>query len=132
MCVFIISPSDKGGKLYDPPPKLRKLCAPLTPIQFNDLYCLARPQVHTLSIGAARPGDFDEHIAALVHYENAAETIAPIEARLRAEIDRIHGADWSRAWDRALLNYVDFPGEVNVQEIVRLWHFATALDLIDW
>src|SRR5215203_715852 len=55
MGVFIISPSDKGGKLYDPPAKLRALCAPLTPIQFNDLYCLARPQVHTLSVGAARP-----------------------------------------------------------------------------
>jgi len=56
MGLFIISPNDKGGKLYEPPQKLVKLCAPLTPMQFNDLYCLARPQVHTLSCGAARPG----------------------------------------------------------------------------
>ena len=35
------------------------LCAPLTPMQFNDLYCLSREAVHTLSIGAARPSDFD-------------------------------------------------------------------------
>jgi len=34
--VFIISPNDKGGKLYEPPPKLVELCAPLTPMQFND------------------------------------------------------------------------------------------------
>ena len=54
MGVFIISPNDKGGKLYEPPPKLVELCAPLTPMQFNDLYCLARPEVHTLSCGAAR------------------------------------------------------------------------------
>jgi predicted aldo/keto reductase-like oxidoreductase len=27
---------------------------------------------------------------------------------------------------------VDVPGEVNVQEIVRLWHFARALDLVEW
>src|ERR1041385_5088119 len=54
MGVFIISPNDKGGKLYEPPRKLVELCAPLTPMQFNDLYCLARPQVHTLSCGAAR------------------------------------------------------------------------------
>jgi uncharacterized protein len=52
MGVFIISPNDKGGKLYEPPPKLAKLCAPLTPMQFNDLYCLARPEVQTLSRGA--------------------------------------------------------------------------------
>src|SRR5439155_1731446 len=46
MGVFIISPNDKGGKLYEPPKKLVELCAPLTPMQFNDLYCLARPEVH--------------------------------------------------------------------------------------
>lgn len=132
MGVFIISPSDKGGKLYEPPAKLRELCAPLTPIQFNDLYCLARSQVHTLSVGAARPSDFDEHVAALAHYDDAAKVIAPIEARLRAEIARVHGDDWAARWEQGLPNYVDVPGEVNVQEIVRLWHFAKALDLGDW
>ncbi len=55
MGVFIISPNDKGGKLYEPPEKLVDLCAPLSPMQFNDLYCLARPEVHTLSCGASRP-----------------------------------------------------------------------------
>ena len=39
MGVFIISPSDKGGKLYEPPPKLVELCKPLSPMQFNDLFC---------------------------------------------------------------------------------------------
>jgi len=55
MGVFIISPNDKGGKLYEPPRKLDKICAPLTPMQFNDLYCLDREQVHTLSCGASKP-----------------------------------------------------------------------------
>ena len=70
--VFIISPNDKGGKLYAPPKKLVDLCAPLSPMVFNDLYCLARPEIHTLSCGAARPSDFDEHIRALEHYDRAA------------------------------------------------------------
>ena len=132
MGMFIISPNDKGGMLYAPPAKLRHLCAPLTPMAFNDLYCLARPQIHTLSIGAARPQDFDAHIAALEYYDRAGETIAPIEQRLRAEIERVHGAEWTRAWDRDLPNYTEIPGEVNVQEIARLWHFAKALDLTEW
>jgi uncharacterized protein len=132
MGVFIISPSDKGGKLYDPPAKLRDLCAPLSPIQFNDLHCLARPEVHTLSIGAARPEDFDEHMAALEFYDSAAETAAPVAAKLRAELERVHGADWCARWMDGLPNYVDLPGEVNVQEILRLWHFAKGLDLTDW
>jgi hypothetical protein len=27
-------------------------------MQFNDLYCLARPEIHTLSLGAAKALDF--------------------------------------------------------------------------
>src|SRR6185437_15693504 len=81
MGVFIISPNDKGGKLYEPPKKLVELCAPLSPMQFNDLYCLARPEVHTLSCGAARPGDFDEHIRALDFYNKISKTTGPIENR---------------------------------------------------
>ena len=132
MGVFIISPNDKGGKLYEPPRKLVELCAPLTPMQFNDLYCLARPQVHTLSCGVARPGDFDEHVAALAWYDRAAEVVAPIEARLRAELERVHGAEWCARWFEGVPEYLDIPGQVNVREILRLWTYAKALDMVDW
>ena len=98
MGVFIISPNDKGGKLYEPPQKLVDLCAPLTPMAFNDLFCLARPQVHTLSCGVARPSDFDAHIEALKHYDNPAAAIAPIEQRLREEMLRTLGPDWCARW----------------------------------
>ena len=132
MGVFIISPNDKGGKLYDPPPKLVELCAPLTPMQFNALYCLARPQVHTLSCGAARPGDFDPHAQALDYYGRIPETIAPIEARLRAELERTLGADWCARWFEGVPEYVNIPGQINVTEILRLWTYAKALDLVAW
>ena len=132
MGVFIISPNDKGGKLYDPPQKLKELCAPLTPMQFNDLYCLARKEVHTLSCGAARPTDFDEHVAALKYYDSIPETIAPIEARLRAEMEKVLGRDWCQRWFEGLPEYVDVPGEMNVSEILRLWTYARSLDLVAW
>jgi predicted aldo/keto reductase-like oxidoreductase len=132
MGVFIISPNDKGGKLYDPPQKLVELCAPLTPMQFNALYCLARPQVHTLSCGVAKPADFDEHVAALEYYDRAAEIVAPIEQRLRTEMERTLGTDWCARWFEGLPHYVEVPGEVNVTEILRLWTFVKALDLTGW
>jgi predicted aldo/keto reductase-like oxidoreductase len=132
MGVFIISPNDKGGKLQEPSGKMSGLCAPLTPMQFNDLYCLARPQVHTLSCGAARPGDFDEHVRALEFYDRIPETIAPLEKRLRAELDRVQGADWCRRWLEGLPGYLNVPGEINVQEILRLWTYAKPLDLLAW
>ncbi|MEI6567120.1 MAG: aldo/keto reductase [Verrucomicrobiota bacterium] len=132
MGVFIISPNDKGGKLYTPPEKLRDLCQPLTPMQFNTLYCLARPEIHTLSCGASRPTDFDEHVAALKHYDSIPGTIAPIEKRLRAELDATLGADWCARWFEGLPEYVNVPGEINISEILRLWTYAKGLDLVDW
>jgi len=132
MGVFIISPNDKGGMLQNRPTKLAGLCAPLSPMQFNDLYCLARPEVHTLSCGAARPTDFDEHIEALKYYDRAAETIAPIEKRLRAEMERVLGADWCAHWTEGLPEYADAPQSVNIIEILRLWTYAKSLDLIEW
>jgi len=132
MGVFIISPNDKGGKLYEPTPQLVEGCRPLTPMQFNSLYCFARPEIHTLSIGAARPGDFDEHIAALDHYERAAEVSAPIAERLRDEMSRVLGADWVASWWRGIPAWQQIPGEVNVHEILRLWTFAKGLGMVEF
>jgi predicted aldo/keto reductase-like oxidoreductase len=132
MGVFIISPNDKGGKLYEPPAKLVELSAPLSPMQFNDLYCLARPEVHTLSCGVAKPTDFDEHVAALEFYDNIPQTIAPIEKRWRAEMEKVLGADWCARWAEGLPNFNNVPGEINVSEILRLWTYAKSLDLVAW
>lgn len=132
MGVFIISPNDKGGKLYAPPLKLKRLCLPLHPMQFNDLYCLNRPEVHTLSCGAAKPSDFDEHIAALQHYDNIETIITPIERSLRSEMETVLGSDWCKNWTKGLPNYLDIPGQVNIAEILRLWTYAKSLDMTDW
>ena len=132
MGAFIISPNDKGGKLYAPPPKLTELCEPLHPMQFNDLYCLNRPQVHTLSCGAAKPSDFDCHLDALEHYDAIEPAIASIEKRLHDALAEAHGADWCARWPEGLPHYVDVPGELNLTEILRLWTYAKGLDLVDW
>jgi len=132
MGVFIISPNDKGGKLQEPSEKIKSLCAPLTPMQFNGLYCLNRPEVHTLSCGVAKPTDFDEHVAALKFYDHIPATIAPIEKRLRAEMEKVLGADWCARWPAGLPNYVNVPGQINITEILRLWTYAKPLDLISW
>jgi predicted aldo/keto reductase-like oxidoreductase len=99
---------------------------------FNDLYCLARPQVHTLSCGVARPSDFDAHIEALKHYDNAAAVTAPIENRLREGMVKSLGADWCARWWKGLPDFDEVPGEINVTEILRLWTYAKSLDLTAW
>ena len=132
MGVFIISPNDKGGKLQEPGEKVKALSAPLTPMQFNDLYCLNRPEVHTLSCGVSKPSDFDEHVAALEFYDQIPTTIAPIEKRWRAELEKVLGADWCARWPEGLPNFDQIPGEINVTEILRLWTYAKPLELIPW
>jgi predicted aldo/keto reductase-like oxidoreductase len=133
MGIFIISPNDKGGKLYEPPAKLVELCQPLHPMQFNILWCLANPAVHTLSIGPARPSDFDAGIEALAgHYDAASEVTSPVASRLEAAMNDALGADWCQNWWRGIPDEADLPGNVNVHEILRLWNFATALDMVEF
>lgn len=132
MGVFIISPNDKGGKLYEPPQKLVELCQPLHPMVFNDLYCLSRPQVHTLSLGASKPTDFDIHVDALADYQRAAEVSTPIADRLHSEMRRVLGADWVEGWWHRIPEHYDVPGNVNLLEILRLWSLAKALNLVEF
>ncbi len=130
MGMFIISPNDKGGKLYEPPEKLSRLCEPLTPMAFNNLFCLLRPDIHTLSIGAARPSDFDEHIRSLTFYDRAEELVSGINSRLLAEMENILGADWCHGWEKGIPKWEACPGQVNIWEILRLWNYAKSLDLL--
>jgi predicted aldo/keto reductase-like oxidoreductase len=132
MGVFIISPNDKGGKLYAPPEKLSRLCAPYSPMVFNDLFCLRRPEVHTLSLGVARPEDFDEHLRAAELLDQADEIVSPIENRLREAMEEVLGEDWMARWPEGLPAWENVPGEVNVWEILRLWNYAKSLDMGDF
>jgi predicted aldo/keto reductase-like oxidoreductase len=132
MGVFIISPSDKGGHLYNPPQRLVDLCQPLSPMVFNDLFCLSRSQVHTLSIGAARPTDFDEHLAVLPLIDRADELLLPILARLEQAAIATLGKTWYKTWDQNLPAIEDTPGQVNIPAILWLYNLLTAYDLEEY
>ncbi|WP_437966279.1 aldo/keto reductase [Sorangium sp. So ce260] len=132
MGVFIISPTDKGGRLHEPSDKLVRLCDPLSPIVFNDLFCLARPEVHTISVGAARPSDFDEHtkVLPLLEREGAAQAaLEPILRRLDEELARVLGRAWLDTWHVGLPEWEAVPGHINIHEILRLYNYARAFDM---
>lgn len=132
MGVFIISPSDKGGKLYQPPQKLVNLCAPLSPMVFNDLFCLSHSQVHTLSLGAANPQDFNEHLKTLDLLDNASEILPPILARLeQAAIDSL-GEEWVKTWYINLPTYQQTPSQINIPVILWLRNLAIAYEMVDY
>ncbi|MBF2036577.1 MAG: aldo/keto reductase [Leptolyngbyaceae cyanobacterium T60_A2020_046] len=129
MGVFIISPTDKGGHLYNPSQKLVDLCAPLSPIVFNDLFCLSHSQVHTLSIGAARPSDFDEHLKVLPLLAQADELLPPILERLENAAIAALGQDWLRTWKLGLPSPEETPGNINIPTILWLHNLMKAFDM---
>ncbi len=132
MGVFIISPSDKGGMLYKPPQKLVELCTPLSPMVFNDLFCLSHPQVHTLSIGASQPSDFDEHLKAVELLDKASEILPPILVRLEKEAIATFGEDWVKTWHVGLPKPQETPGGMNIHAILWLRNLVLAYDMVEY
>lgn len=111
MGVFIISPNDKGGQLFNAPPKLRELTAPLTPIQFNTRFCLKTPLVHTLSFGMTEPSHVEEMLGALPVSVPLADADLAIERKLDAQVDAISSYDG--------YELDNDPSGINIPEVLR-------------
>ncbi|MEO1394393.1 MAG: aldo/keto reductase [Cyanobacteria bacterium J06634_5] len=132
MGVFIISPSDKGGHLYAPPQRLVDLCAPLSPMVFNDLFCLSHPEVHTLSLGAAKPSDFDEHMKVLPLLEKADKVLAPVLEKLEGRAIAALGEKWYRTWKEGLPDIQSTPGNINIPMALWLGNLTEAFDMSEY
>jgi hypothetical protein len=126
--VFIISPADKGGMLYQPPAKLADLCQPLTPLDFGYRFLLADPRVHTLSLGAAHPSQVQAALQSLQHPHQWAEWGSQIENRLQATLDLSLGTDRCSQCFACL----PCPAGITIPEVLRLRNLATAYDMTDY
>ncbi len=128
MGVFIISPTDKGGQLFNPPAKLTELCHPWTPIQMNQRWLLSQPEVHTLSLGCAHPEEFDAHLD-MANREHG--PLTPEEQALYARLEQAFVA-----LDGTYCNFchacLPCPEEVHIPEILRLRNLVKAFDMRDF
>ncbi|MBX7256656.1 MAG: aldo/keto reductase [Candidatus Hydrogenedentes bacterium] len=132
MGVFIISPNEKGGLLFKETQKLAALTAPYHPLVFNGLFCLSRPEVHTLSCGASKPSDFDIHLQTAELSNQAERIVAPIVERLEGEMVRTLGKEWMDHWHEGLPEWKDTPGEINIPWMLRLYNLAVAFDMVEF
>ncbi|WP_204106297.1 MULTISPECIES: aldo/keto reductase [Spirulina sp. CCY15215] len=132
MGIFIISPSNKGGMLYQAPQRLVELCQPLSPMVFNGLFCLSQPEVNTLSVGASFPTDFDEHLQVLDLLDRSDEILPPIIERLEREAIARLGKDWYLTWREGLPKPEETPGNINIPTVLWLRNLAIAYDLIEY
>ncbi|MEB3266230.1 MAG: aldo/keto reductase [Cyanobacteriota bacterium] len=129
MGVFLISPTDKGGHLHTPAPRLAELCAPLHPIVVNDLFCLSHPGVHTISVGAARPSDLDLHLEAVALLPRAGHLLPPILERLEAARHQALGEAWLASWHQGLPDWGETPGQINLPVLLWLHNLLEAWGL---
>jgi len=99
---------------------------------FNDLFCLGHAEVHTLSIGAARPSDFDEHLAILPLIQDAMIGLGPVMKRLEDAAVRAMGADWAATWRHGLPTTIYAPHEIPLYHILRMYTMAKAYDMVGY
>lgn len=126
MGVFIISPNDKGGQLYNASQKVKKTIPHATPIQWNSRFCLSNPSVHTLSFGITEAAHFDEM-----------QGIFPVSIPLvkddemaRLNLDRLIIDD-----EYANYNGYDLDNDVsgiNIPEILRLRKLWKCYDMLEF
>ncbi len=111
------------------------LCQPLSPMVFNNLFCLSHPQVHTLSIGASRPTDFDEHLKTLSYLDSdqqAQTVLQPILKKLHGAMVQALGEDWVNSWRIGLPDSENTPGEINIPKIIWLYNLCQGFELLEY
>jgi uncharacterized protein len=128
MGIFIISPGDKGGRLYTPPEKLAELCKPLTPLELSYRFLLSDRRITTLSLGAANPSE----LAVPLRVADADYPLTSQEqgifAQLEQELTTSLGTDLCRQCDRCL----PCPEAINIPEILRLRNLTVAYEMTDY
>jgi uncharacterized protein len=123
--VFIISPADKAGMLYQPPDRLVELCQPLSPLAVNYRFLLSDPRVTTLSVGPADPGELDWPLG-------LADRVGPLNAEEERVLERLEEEGRSAlATDLCSQCYqcLPCPAGIHIPEVLRLRNLAVAYDM---
>lgn len=125
MGVFIISPADKGGLLYTPPPTLQALCAPYTPLHLNYRFLLSDPRITTLSVGAANPEELD--LPLVVSDQSGPLSNEEAKALECLSLHQINAL----GTDRCSQCYACLPCPelIQIPEVLRLRNLAVAYDM---
>ena len=129
--VFIISPVDKGGRLYNPPEILQELCQPLTPIEFNDRWLLNHQQITTLSFGVSCPEEIDLNRLQQKQVSTTSsctQLLEKIERNLDLHSQNILKSDRCSQCNLCL----PCPEAINIPEVLRLRNLALGYDMTDF
>ena len=128
MGIFIISPADKGGKLYTPPEKLTGLCAPFTPLELNYRFLLGDRRITTLSVGAANPEELTTPLQVGDRDYPLTNEEREVFARLEQQLEDSLPTDLCRQCYQCL----PCPEQIKIPEILRLRNLSIAYEMEDY
>uniref|UniRef100_A0A8J6ZZC7 Aldo/keto reductase n=1 Tax=Desmonostoc muscorum LEGE 12446 TaxID=1828758 RepID=A0A8J6ZZC7_DESMC len=128
MGIFIISPADKGGRLYTPPQTLKDLCQPYSPLELNYRFLLADGRITTLSVGPANPEELIEPLR--VAERDNQLTLEEISAFERLENQQ----KIALGTDKCSQCYacLPCPENINIPEVLLLRNLDMAYDMADY
>ncbi len=126
--IFIISPGDKGGRLYTPPEKLEELCAPFTPLELNYRFLLSNQAITTLSVGAANPAE----LTIPLQVADADDPLTVQEQAVFAKLERQLETSLTTDLCRQCYQCLPCPAEINIPEILRLRNLTLAYEMQDY
>lgn len=128
MGVFIISPADKGGRLYTPPPKLEQLCHPFSPLELNYRFLLSDRRITTLSVGPANPTELIAPLSVADRDEPLSSTEMEAFSRLETHAKNALGIDRCSQCYACL----PCPENIHIPEALRLRNLAVAYEMTEF
>lgn len=128
MGVFIISPADKGGMLYQPSQTLQDLCRPYSPLHLTYRFLLADPRVTTLSVGAASPAELAEPLPVADRDEPLTLEETAVFDRLQTHLQTTLTADRCSQCFQCL----PCPENINIPEVLRLRNLAVGYEMTEF
>ena len=128
MGVFIISPADKGGKLYTPPQTLKELCYPFTPLDLNYRFLLSDNHIHALSIG---PATQEELVISPELFEKKNE-LTKAEIAIFEKLENQQNNVLLTDKCSQCYACLPCPENIHIPEVLRLRNLAVAYNMTDY
>jgi len=126
--VLIISPADKGGRLFSPPQTLKDLSDPLSPLEFNYRFLLSDRRITTLSLGAAKPEELTEPLKVSDRDFPLTSLELEVLERLQTHQTTVLGTDLcSQCYD-----CLPCPENIQIPEVLRLRNLTVAYDMTEY
>lgn len=128
MGIFIISPADKGGRLYTPSQTLIDLCQPYSPLELNYRFLLSDHRITTLSLGAATPGELIEPL----QFADSGDKLTRSETLALQKLTEQQKAALKTEQCSQCYACLPCPENINIPEVLRLRNLAVAYDMQEY